>query len=203
VYGCCGRVEDLFDGSLFDLAAAPHDDHVVGHLRHHAHVVGDEHHRRVQLPLQLADDVEDLGLDGDVERRGRFVGDQQRRLAGQRHGDHGALAHAAGQGVRIGVEQALRIGQPHQLQQRQGLGTGLRAVHALVQHQRLGDLVADGEHRVQRRHRLLEDHRDLVAADGADRLVAGMPQVLRPAHRRVEQHLPVDDAAARGDRSAA
>ena len=36
---------------------------------------------------------------------------------------------------------------------------------ALVQLHGLGDLVADGEHRVQRRHRLLEDHRDVVAAD--------------------------------------
>src|SRR6185436_18459074 len=31
----------------------------------------------------------------------------------------------------------------------------------------LADLIADGEHRVQRRHRLLEDHRDPVAADRA------------------------------------
>ena len=41
---------------------------------------------------------------------------------------------------------------------------GLRA-DVLVELHRLGDLVADREHRVQRRHRLLEDHRDLVAAD--------------------------------------
>ena len=41
----------------------------------------------------------------------------------------------------------------------------LVAADLLVQLHGLGDLVADGEHRVQRRHRLLEDHRDLVAAD--------------------------------------
>ena len=34
------------------------------------------------------------------------------------------------------------------------------ARQAAVQHQRFGDLVADGEHRVERGHRLLEDHRD-------------------------------------------
>ena len=38
-------------------------------------------------------------------------------------------------------------------------------VHALMDHERLGDLTADGEDRVQARHRLLEDHGDLVAAD--------------------------------------
>ncbi len=31
--------------------------------------------------------VEDLGLDGDVESGGGLVGDQQRRVAGERHGD--------------------------------------------------------------------------------------------------------------------
>ena len=39
-----------------------------------------------------------------------------------------------------------------------------RGVEPGVQAQRLDDLVADGEHRVQRGHRLLEDHRDAVAA---------------------------------------
>ena len=34
-----------------------------------------------------------------------------------------------------------------------------------IYHERLGDLTADGEDRVQARHRLLEDHGDLVAAD--------------------------------------
>ena len=51
--------------------------------------------------LQVAHQVEDLRLDGHVQRRGRLVGDQQLRIAGQRHGDHHALAHAAGQLVRI------------------------------------------------------------------------------------------------------
>ncbi len=39
--------------------------------------------------------IEDLRLDGDVERGGRLVGDQQFRLAGERDGNGNALAHAA------------------------------------------------------------------------------------------------------------
>ena len=50
------------------------------------------------------DQVEDLALDGDVERGGRLVGDQQVGLAGERHGDGDALALAAGELVRIGVD---------------------------------------------------------------------------------------------------
>ena len=42
----------------------------------------------------------------------------------------------------------------------------------------LGDLVADREHRVQAGQRLLEDHRDVVAADLAHLLRSGMRQEL-------------------------
>ena len=51
--------------------------------------------------LQVAQQFQNLRLDRDVERRGRFVGDQQPRPAGDGDGDHDALAHAAGQSVRI------------------------------------------------------------------------------------------------------
>ena len=40
------------------------------------------------LARELLQQVEDLRLHRDVERRGRLVGDDQARLAGQRHGDH-------------------------------------------------------------------------------------------------------------------
>src|SRR5215204_3538225 len=64
---------------------------------------------------------------------------------------------------------------------------------ALVHAHHLGDLLADGEHRVERRHRLLEDHRDPVPADS--------PDVLLPERQQVaplEQHAaPRFDAARR------
>ena len=56
---------------------------------------------RLKRCLQLAQQVEHLRLDGDVERRRRLVGDDQRRLAGERDRDHHALAHAAGELMRI------------------------------------------------------------------------------------------------------
>ena len=47
-----------------------------------------------------AHEVEDLGLDRDVQRRGRLVGDEELRVAGEGHGDHHALAHPAAELVR-------------------------------------------------------------------------------------------------------
>ena len=60
---------------------------------------------------------QDLRLDRDVQRGGRLVGDDQLGLAGQRDGDHDALAHAAGKLVRILLQPARRIGDADQAQQ--------------------------------------------------------------------------------------
>ena len=70
----------------------------------HRHVVGDEDDRGADLALHLADHRQHVLLHDDVERGGRLVGDDEVGPAdgGERDGD--ALAHAAGELVRIGVE---------------------------------------------------------------------------------------------------
>ena len=72
-------------------------------LRHDAEIVRDQDQRRVALGDEAAQQVEDLRLDRHVERGRRLVGDQQLRLAGERHRDHRALAHAARKLVRVGI----------------------------------------------------------------------------------------------------
>ena len=172
-----------------DHLAAIHHDHVVGDVGDHAEIVRDHQQRHAELFLQVLHEAQDLGLDGDVERGGRLVGDQQRRPADQRHGDHGALAQAAGQLERIGAQRALGIGEADHAQHVAGQLVDLGAAHAPVralgrlvhlvaermdvaemaaaamQLDRLADLVADRVERRQRGHRLLEDDRDLAAAD--------------------------------------
>jgi hypothetical protein len=48
--------------------------------------VGDEDQRQAMLALQVAQQVEVLRLDGEIEAGGRLVGDQQARLAGNADG---------------------------------------------------------------------------------------------------------------------
>jgi hypothetical protein len=105
-------------------------------------------------------------LDRHVERGGRLVGDEQVRLAQHRHRDHHALAHAAGELVRILVDALMRLGDAHPVEHADGGVGRLALAHALVLHQHLGQLAAHREIRVQRRHRVLEDHRHAPAADG-------------------------------------
>ena len=74
---------------------------------------------------EVLDELEDLSLNRHVERGGRLIGDQQVRLAQQRHGDHDALAHAAGELVRILVEALGRAGDTDLLEHVDGALPGL------------------------------------------------------------------------------
>ena len=167
-------------------------------LGDHAEVVGDQDDRRAELALQLAHQVEDLRLDRDVERGGRLVGDQQLagcRPAPWRSSRAGACRPRAGAGTR----RARRCGSgmPHQVAASRPRARAPRAGRAAGAAQRLGDLLADGEHRVERGHRLLEDHRDLVAADGAHLALVDSVSRSRPS-KRIEP--PAIRPAASGSR---
>ena len=161
--GVHGVGEQALHTLRLDLLAGILDHDPVDGLGDHAHVVGDQDQRHAALALQVEQQVEDLRLDGDVERRGRLVGDQQLGVAGDRHGDHHPLAHAARELVREGAEPVLRRGDADEVQQLQRPGAGRLAVHALVEAQGLGELELDGEAGVQGAHRLLEDHRHVLA----------------------------------------
>ena len=158
-------VEQLADRSRFDDGPGIHDVDAIAEAGDHAEVVADPDHRRAALARQALHQVDDLRLDGDVERRRRLVGDQQARIAGERDGDHHALAHAAGELVGVGAEPLAGHRYAHGFEQldrppsRRGAGELLMAV------QHLGQLAADGEHRIERAHRILEDHGHACAAD--------------------------------------
>ena len=162
--------------ALLDDLAVAHDADMVGHLADDAEVVGDQQQRHAEAALQILQQFQDLGLDRHVEGGGRLVRDQQVRLVGERHRDHDALALTAGQLVRICRQPLFRFRQTHQPQQFQRPLAGCRAGQALVQEQGFVDLLLDAVQRVERGHRLLEDHRDPVAAHLAQGLLVGPHQ---------------------------
>ena len=164
-------------GLLDDLGGV-HDRDLVGHFGDHPEVVGDEPDRHADLLLEAAEDVEDLGLDRHVERGGRLVGDQQLGATDQGHGDHDPLLHAARHFVGVVVDPALGGGDPDLGEHVEGDLPGLGGGLVLVEDDRLGDLVSDRVDRVQRRHGLLEDHGDVVAADLAQLGLGDLREVL-------------------------
>ena len=158
-------IEELLGRRLLHDLARVHDRDVVGRLGDDAHVVRDDDHRHLVLLAELLQQIQDSRLHGDVECRRRLVRDQQPRMAGERDRDHHALPHPAGVPVRVVVEPLTRVRDVHLLEQADRALARLVARDVEVALHRLHDLGADRQRRVQRRHRILEDHRDLTASN--------------------------------------
>ena len=188
--GMARTVEHVVGVALFDQPRGIHHDDAVGVARHHAEIMRDHDQRDIQLARQVLHQFEDLRLDGDVERGGRLVGDDQLGIAGEPDRDHDALAHAAGELMRILLEPARRIGNADQAEQFDGARARLVRVHAEMDGERLGDLQSDGQDRIERGHRLLEDHRDFAASELAHLLFRERQQIAA-----VEHHAAFGDAA--------
>ncbi len=84
------------------------------------------------------------------------------------------------------------VGGVGQANHRQQLGrpvVGLLLLHAQVQNQCLGHLYADGQHRIERGHRVLEDHRHLPPPDAAHLSRREFQQVAAVEHDRARFNL--------------
>ncbi len=150
--------EQGFDIGLLDLLAGVHDNDALRRLGDHAKVVRDQNQSHPEFFLQIQYQRQYLGLYRDIKRGGRLVGDQQRRPARQRHRDHRALAHASRQLMRVLGCSPLGLWDSDKAQHFDGLVPCLLVGHRPMQANRLGDLVSDPHHRIERGHRLLEDH---------------------------------------------
>ena len=159
--------EHLARCRLLDDPAGVHREDPISHLGDNAEIMGDEHHRRAVLALETSDQVEQLGLDGDVKGGGRFVGDQQLGPQCQCHRQHHPLAHAAGELMGIVVDSSRRVGNADFLEQGDRPLLDGSATNRFVGADRLTDLPADGVLRVQARQRILEHHGDPGSADPA------------------------------------
>src|SRR2546430_11426819 len=106
-------------------------------------ILGDQHDRHAELPLQPVEQLQDLRLDRHVERSSRLVSDEELRVADERHGDHHALAHASAHLVRVVVHPLARIGDADEPQHLDRPRPCRLAPQALMDDGRFGDLVPD------------------------------------------------------------
>ena len=158
-------LEDLDHVTLLHDSPGIHDGNLVTNLGNNAHVVGDEDDCSASAFLKILGQVENLSLDRHVQSRRGFVGDEELRLTEKCHRDHDTLFHPSGQLVRVGSEALLGIRDPDRSEHLRGALARLRSSQSETELQHLPHLSLDREHRVQRGHRILEDHRDLFSPD--------------------------------------
>ena len=135
--------------------AEVHDGNLVADVLHHRQIVRDEQERQVQILLQVAQQVQDLGLNRDIQRRDGFVADDEVGLQRQCPGDADALALAARE---LMGEQVPLVGtQPHQREQLRDPFLAFRGAALLLHVERTPDDVAGRLAGVERRVRVLKD----------------------------------------------
>ena len=164
-------IENLVGSSLLDGKTILHNQDAVGEVCHNTHVVSDQQNSRVQLVFEVAHQVDNFGLNSNVECRGRLVRDQERGVTSQGLRDHRTLALTTRKLVWVFVDRLFRVWNFNHFQKFHGTFAGGNGGHVEVRAQSLDDLESDGVHRVQRGHRLLEDVGDLFASEGANGLV--------------------------------
>ena len=99
--GVAGGVEQGVAVSYFDDVAEIHDSHAVTDVAHHRQIVCDEQVGQAELRLQIGQQVHHLRLYRHVERRYRFITDDQLGLQRQRPRNAQALALPAGELMRV------------------------------------------------------------------------------------------------------
>ncbi len=144
-------------GAAFDCAAGIHHDDLVADLRREAQIMGNEDDPGAVLSLHVRDQADDRRMHGDVERRRRFVGNDQPGIARKRHGDEHALAHAARKLMRILLQQGAAIPQLRGGEHGDRPFAPLCPVGLPEAGQVLIELAADGHDRIERGQRRLRD----------------------------------------------
>ncbi|MNF58118.1 hypothetical protein D3C84_396660 [compost metagenome] len=162
--------EQRFTVGDFDDAPGIHHHHPVDQVLDHRKVVGHIHRRHAEAFAQAAQGREDVRLSGDVQRRGRFIKDDQLRTQDKRQRQHhplllptGELMGEAPQKRRIVRQANITQGIGDALLLRRTIQLNLMCTEGFAQQ------TADAQRRVQRRRRVLRDVADQAATGPAQR----------------------------------
>lgn len=172
--------EHVVGGSTLHDPAVGHDGDLVAHVRDDAEVVRDEQEAEAETALQLVEEVEHLGLHGDVEGGHGLVADEHVGAGREGARDGDALTLAAGEPRGTAGEE--RGIQAHLREERPGGVEGAGAAEAGYGEGVPQDPV-DAPARVEGRERVL--------VDGADPRASAPARAFRDAAPRlaVERHV--------------
>ena len=201
--------ENIGLGADLHRTAEIHHDDLVGHVLHDRKIVADEEIGEPHPLLQLHQQVQDLALDREIQRRHRLVQHQHLRIEHQRARHRDPLPLSAREHVRIAlVMLGAQAGQAQHLARLRG---ALRPSHGrTVDLQRLLEDRADLLARVERAVGILEHdlHRRAQAGPVVFRrgrsVEAEMPRrrLLDQRHHPRERRLPAPTFAHHGQRLA-
>ena len=144
----------------FDDFSLIHDCDTVGDVVDDAEIVRNEDHGEAEVFLERFDEIEDLRLDGDIERGDGFIRDDELGLRCEGTGDGDALALAAGEFVGIFPHDAcIKADGGHQRFHASEEGVTFELGVALPDG--FGECREDGHPRIERGVGVLENHLEI------------------------------------------
>ena len=94
-------VKDFVNGAVFDNLTRVHDCHPIGNPGNNAEIVGDKDNGGINLRLDFLQHVNNLRLNSHIQRRGRFICEQNLRMVNNRNRNDNPLTLAARELMRI------------------------------------------------------------------------------------------------------
>ncbi len=156
---------------VFNERACTQDEDSIRDGGEQGRIVADDEHGEVLLRAELQEQIEDASLRDGVERGGRLVGEEKRRLRGERLCDGDALGFSATELMREGCGDALGIGEA-------GHAEGCEDLAAVsVGRKHVAKLRFDAAIRAEAAEWILKDEADALAAQGAALRGGGVKQI--------------------------
>ena len=169
-------IENIIYRSLLYHFTCIHNGYFVTDLSNNTQVMCDKDNTHMILLLKFFHQLQNLCLDGYIQRSCRLIGDQKLRMTDQTHGDHNPLTHTTGKFVRVLFHTFFYVIDTYFFQHLHGLLlSGLFADIFIMCFQSLNQLISDGIYRIQTGHRVLEDHCYFFTSE-IDHLVLGFRQ---------------------------
>ena len=116
--GMSRMIQHLFPRAIFHNPTFIHDRDLIGQLRRDPHTVGDQQNRSPILLTDLQQLLRNLQLHRYIQRTGRLICQQKRRIQHHRQRNRHPLVHPSGELKRTAVQNTLRILKLHAFQNR-------------------------------------------------------------------------------------
>jgi len=98
-----GRTANGLGISGFDNPPQVHDQNALANVLHHSQIMGHEQIRHTMITLEVLEQIDDLSLNGHIQRAHRLVADNQPRLDRQGTGDSNTLALPSAEFMRVAL----------------------------------------------------------------------------------------------------
>ena len=157
-------IENVVSRAIFYNIARIHYSNVVTHTRNDSQIMCNHQDRHAKLILQLHHQLQDLCLNRHIKRCRRLISNQQLRLTRQRNCYHDSLTHTTGKLMWILFQTFFRLIDTDQLQKLNRPCLNLTFCFICMKLQNLANLITDCVHRIETRHRILENNSHLIAA---------------------------------------